>query len=156
VQSRDAECALSLIQSTAQTSGVLLAVLHRLQEEFGYIDEAAIPLIAETLNIPVAEAHVMVSVYQDVRMAPHGRVVLQVCRAESCQTMGCEVLIQHLENRLGIRLGEAAADATFIFRSVYCLGNCSSPPSIMLNDKVYSRVSPEVADFLADIIRGRP
>jgi formate dehydrogenase subunit gamma len=70
--------------------------------------------------------------------------------------MGCEQTIRHVENRLGIKLGETTDDGSFTIRAIYCLGMCASPPAAMLDGKLYGRVSPQVADFLIDLAQGRP
>ena len=80
-------------------------ILHALQEEFGYIDKAAVPLIAEALNISEAEVHGVISFYHDFRRTPPGRMFFKMCRAEACQSMGCERMIRHVENRLGAQAG---------------------------------------------------
>jgi formate dehydrogenase subunit gamma len=149
----DAERALSRIQELERLPGALLPVLHALQEEFGYIDKAAIPLIASALNLSHAEVHGVVSFYHDFRREPGGRHSLKVCRAESCQAMGCESMIRHLENRLGVKLGGTTEDRSISLEPVYCLGNCALSPAVMLDGKLYGRVSSEVADFLIDDAR---
>jgi formate dehydrogenase subunit gamma len=151
----DADRALSLIESSARLPGALLPILQELQEEFGYIDDAAVPLIASSLNISQAEVHGVISFYHDFRHAPPGRFTLQVCRAESCQAMGCERLVEHLERRLNVPMGETTPDGAFTLKTVYCLGNCALSPAMMLNDEPYGRVSPEVADFLIADARKR-
>lgn len=149
-QSWDADRALSRIQEFERLPGALLPILHALQEEFGYIDKAAIPLIAGALNISHAEVHGVVSFYHDFRREPGGRHTLKVCRAESCQAMGCDSMIRHLENRLGVKLGETTDDRSITLEPVYCLGNCALSPAVMLDGKLYGRVSSDVADFLID------
>lgn len=133
--------------------GALLPILHALQEEFGYIHEEAIPLVAEALNLSKADVHGVISFYHDFRKSPPGRHVLRICRAEACQSMGCERLIEHVEKRLGVSLGETTADRSFTVEAVYCLGNCALSPSAMLDGRPYGRVSPQVADFLIDSAR---
>jgi formate dehydrogenase subunit gamma len=151
----DAERAVSLINEHAHMPGALLPVLHALQDEFGYIDKAAIPLIASALNISKADVHGTISFYHDFRHEPPGRHTLHMCRAEACQSMGCDSVIEHVEKKLGARLGETTADGTFTLAPVYCLGNCALSPAVMLDGKPYGRVSPQVADFLIDGIRRR-
>src|SRR5438874_1033227 len=107
------------IRALQHLPGALLPILHSLQDEFGYIDDAMIPLVAEALNISHAEVHGVISFYHDFRRAPVGRHVLQVCRAESCQAMGCNSLIAHIEKSLGVKLGETTADWNFTLRPVY-------------------------------------
>ena len=106
----DADRALSRIQEFERLPGALLPILHALQEEFGYIDKAAIPLIAGALNLSQAEVHGVVSFYHDFRHEPGGRHTMKVCRAESCQAMGCPkssaisslaALVNHARLRFG-------------------------------------------------------
>jgi formate dehydrogenase subunit gamma len=149
----DSDRAIAKIREFEHLPGALLPMLHALQEEFGYIDSAIVPLVAETLNLSKAEVHGALSFYHDFRESPPGRHVLRICRAEACQSMGCEALVQHLEKRLGIRVGETTADGSFTLGAVYCLGNCALSPSAMLDGKPFGRVSPEVADFLIDSAR---
>jgi formate dehydrogenase subunit gamma len=144
---------LERIQGLQHMPGALLPILHALQEEFGYIDDAMIPLIAEGLNISHAEVHGVISFYHDFRRAPAGRHVLQICRAESCQSMGCNRLIEHVEKNLGVKMGETSADGNFTLRPVYCLGNCALSPAVMLDGQPYGRVSAAVADSLIENAR---
>jgi formate dehydrogenase subunit gamma len=149
-QGWDADRALSCIQEHAQMPGALLPILHALQDEFGYVDKAAVPLIADALNLSHAEVHGVISFYHDFRHTPPGRHVLKMCRAEACQSMGCESTIRHVQDRLGVKLGETTEDRSFTVEPVYCLGNCALSPAVMLDGKLYGRVSSEVADFLID------
>jgi formate dehydrogenase subunit gamma len=155
MQAWEPDRALSLIQDLQQLPGALLPILHALQEEFGYIDPAAVPLVADALNISKAEVHGVISFYHDFRHEPPGRHTLKMCRAESCQSMGCDRLIEHVEKRLGAKLGETTPDGSFTLDAIYCLGNCALSPAVMLDGKPYGRVSAQVADFLIDDVRRR-
>ena len=149
-QTWDADRALSRIQELERLPGALLPILHALQDQFGYVDKAAIPLIAGALNLSHAEVHGVISFYHDFRHEAPGRHVLKMCRAEACQSMGCESMIRHVENRLGVKLGETTEDGSLTVEPVYCLGNCALSPAVMLDGKLYGRVSSDVADFLID------
>jgi formate dehydrogenase subunit gamma len=149
----DAERALQLIEELEDTPRALLPILHALQDEFGYIDKAAVPLIARALNITKAEVYSTISFYHDFRNIPPGRHVLKMCRSEACQSMDCDKLIQHVENRLAIQLGQTTADGTFTVEQIYCLGLCSQPPAVMLDGRPYGRVTPQVVDSLLDDAR---
>src|SRR5579883_1391926 len=149
----DAERALSRIRELQNLPGALLPILHALQEEFGYIDQEAIPLVADALNLSKAEVHGVISFYHDFRKSPAGRHVLRICRAEACQAMGCESLVSHVEKRLGVKMGETTPDRSFTVEPVYCLGLCALSHSVMHDGQPYGRVSPQVADFLIDSAR---
>lgn len=126
----------------------LLPLLHALQEEFGYIHEQAVPLIAKALNVSQAEVHGVVSFYHDFRTGAPGAHILKLCRGEACQSMGCDATIQHVEQRLGIKLSETTADGCLTIEAVYCLGNCALSPAAMLDGQPYGRVNPSTADTL--------
>jgi formate dehydrogenase subunit gamma len=144
------ERALFLINEQVDLPGALLPILHALHDEFGYIDTAAIPLVAKALNITKAEVCGVISFYHDFRTSPPGRHILRICRAEACQAMGCDSLVGHVESRLGAKLGETTRDGGFTLEPVYCLGNCALSPSVMLDGKLYGRVSIKRADALID------
>jgi len=152
-QAWDRDRALVRIRELEHLPGALLPILHALHDEFGYVDAAAVPLIADTLNISDAEVHGVISFYHDFRQSPPGRHHLKLCRAEACQSMGCDRTIQHVENRLGIKLGETTIDGSLTVDPVYCLGLCALSPAAMLDGKPYGRVSPQIADYLIDSAR---
>ena len=154
-QNWDADRAQTRIQELEHIPGALLPILHALQEEFGYIHGEAVPLVAKALNISQAEVHGVISFYHDFRHSAPGRHVLKMCRAESCQSMGCEKTIGHVEKRLGVKLGDTTSDGSFTVEPVYCLGLCALSPAAMLDGEPYGRVTSEVADFLIDSARRR-
>ena len=128
--------------------GPLLPILHALQEEFGYIDGAAEPVIAEELNITRAEVHGVITFYHDFRREPAGRHVLKLCRAEACQAAGGDALVAHAEARLGVALGNTTADGRVTVEPVYCLGLCSVSPSAMIDGRIVARLDAKKLDAL--------
>jgi formate dehydrogenase subunit gamma len=150
MQAWDADRAQARIRELEHLPGALLPILQALQEDFGYIDPAATPLIAGALNISHAEVHGVISFYHHFRQKPAGRHTLWICRAESCQSMGCEKLVEHVEQRAGIKIGETTPDGSLTVEQVFCLGNCALSPAVLLDGQPYGRVSGNVADFLVD------
>ncbi len=142
------ERALALITERQHLPGAMLPMLHALQEEFGYVPSDAFPLLADALNISRAEVVGVVRFYHDFKEQPGGRHVLKLCRAESCQSMGCDALVGHIERSLGIELGETTNDGALTVEAVYCLGNCALSPAAMLDDRLYGRVNAAKADRL--------
>jgi len=144
----DRDVALARIGEHLNREGPLLPILHALQEEFGYIDAAAEPLIAEALNITRAEVHGVVTFYHDFRREPAGRHVLKLCRAEACQAAGGDPLAAHAETRLGVTMGTTAPDGSVTLEPVYCLGLCALAPSAMLDGRVVARLDQKRLDAL--------
>lgn len=142
-----------IIAGLKELPGASLPILHALQEQFGCIPPEAIPLVAQALLLSHAEVVGIISFYHDFRREPAGRHTLKVCRAEACQSMGCEALVEHLRGRLGIDVGETTPDGALTLETVYCLGNCALSPAVLLDGSLYGRVSPERADQLIDTVR---
>jgi formate dehydrogenase subunit gamma len=144
----DEEVAMARIRELQSLPGAMLPILNALQEEFGYVDDAAVPLIAEALNLSRAEVVGVAYFYHDYRHAAPGKHVLKVCRAEACQSMGAEALAEYLQSRLGVAIGETTLDGSITLENVYCLGNCALSPAVMLDGDLYGRMSSEAADRL--------
>ncbi len=149
----DAGHARGIVERLKSLPGAALPVLHALQEYFGYIHDDAIPLVAEALNLSKAEIVGVVHFYDDFRTSAPPTHVLQVCRAEACQAMGCDPLLAHVEELLGITVGETTADSSVELRTVYCLGNCAMSPAVMFDHRLYGRVTTARIDR---ILSGSP
>ena len=129
-------------------AGALLPVLHAVQAAFGHIDDAAVVVIADRLNLSRADVHGVLTFYHDFRRQPAGRTVLKICRAEACQAMGANALIAHAERRLATMMQTTRGDGAVSLEPVYCLGLCSAAPSAMLDGQVFARLSPQRLDVL--------
>ena len=128
--------------------GELLPVLHKIQDAVGYIPSAAIADIAGAFNPSRAEVHGVVTFYHHFRTQPPGQHQVQVCRAEACRSMGAEQLLQHAQQALACQLHGKSADGRFSLEPVYCLGQCATSPAIMIDEKVYAKVSTTRFDSL--------
>lgn len=126
----------------------LLEILHDVQSALGYVPEAVVPALAQALNLSRAEVHGVVTFYHDFRAKPAGRHVLKLCRAEACQSMGCETLVERAETHLGIACGETSADGRVTLEPIYCLGLCATAPSAMMDGRIVGRLTPERLDAL--------
>jgi NADH:ubiquinone oxidoreductase 24 kD subunit len=137
----NAERARAIVDNHQALRGALLPILHALQDEFGYVDGQATPLLADALNLSQADVHGVISFYHEFRRTRPGRHVVKVCVAEACQARGAESLVEHLRSRLGIGLGETSADGAFTLEAVYCLGNCALGPSAMVDGRLVGRLN---------------
>ena len=133
--------------------GPLLPILHDIQAEFGYVPKAALPILAEVLNISRAEVYGVVTFYHDFRAAPQGRHVLKLCRAEACQSMGGDALAATAKAALAVDWHGTTADGKVTLEPVFCLGLCACAPSAMLDGKVVGRVTAERLTKLIDGLR---
>jgi formate dehydrogenase subunit gamma len=139
-----------IVREHAERPGALLPILHAIQDSHGYVPEAAVPVIADHLNLSRAEVHGVISFYHLFRTSPPGSKTLYICRAEACQSMGSRALEEHVRHKLKIDYHETTSDGRISLEPVYCLGNCACSPAIMVDETVYGRVTAEQIDKLLD------
>jgi len=133
------EHAIAVCAAYGNAASELIEILHDIQDEAGFVAEETLPAIARALNLSRAEVHGVMSFYHDFRRAPAGRVKVQLCRAESCQSRGASALIEAFCARHDIALGQTSRDGTLTVEAVYCLGNCALSPAAMVNGRLLGR-----------------
>lgn len=144
----DAQRGAEIIAEYKSAEGPTMVILHALQHAFGYVPEAAIPMIASALNLSRAEVHGVFTFYHDFRHEPAGKHILKLCRAEACQSAGGDALAARAEAKLGISVGNTTADKRVTLEPVYCLGLCATAPSAMLDGRVVGRLNDARLDAL--------
>lgn len=120
--------------------GPLLPMLHAIQAEWGHVPQAAVPVLADVLNLGRAEVHGVISFYHDFRDHPAGRHILKICGAEACQSMGGAAMAAGVLDRLGVDWHGTTADGAVTVEPVYCLGLCACGPAAMLDGQLMGRV----------------
>jgi formate dehydrogenase subunit gamma len=144
-----------ILAQHAHLPGPLLPILHAVQDELGCIAPAHVARIASALNLSRAEVHGVISFYHYFRQHEPGRHIVHVCRAEACQAMRGEQTEQHAKHALGVDYGGTSADGVFTLEPAYCLGNCAAAPTVMIDEKLYGRVTPERLDVILNDWRNR-
>lgn len=117
--------------------GALMPVLHGVQDALGHVPSEAVGQIAQALNLSRAEVHGVITYYHHFRRARTRGPVLQVCRAESCRSVGGEALLQHAKAASGCEV-----------EAVYCLGLCAQSPAVMLQGQPRARMTIAKLDAL--------
>jgi len=141
----------SVLEVCARLKGLdapLMPILHGIQDSLGYVPRDAVAVIAGELNLSRAEVHGVVSFYHYFRQERPGRHVFHLCRAEACQSVGAVALEAHAKKSLGIGFHQTTADGAVSLEPVYCLGNCALGPSLMIDDRLQGRVTPQRFDEL--------
>src|SRR4051794_1124284 len=137
-----------IAQAPVHRPGPLLPVLHQVNDERGHVDQADVAVVADVLNLAVAEVHGVVTFYRDFRRAPAGRATLRICRAEACQSVGAEALAEHARTRLGVGFGETTSDGAISLAEVFCLGTGALGPAVQVNGTLRGRVAPARLDAI--------
>lgn len=136
-----------------QRRAALLPILHRVQEERGWISREAMEEVAGYLDVPPVEVQGVVSFYPMFRQEPGGRHEVWVCRNISCHLTGAEELLRAIEQRFGVKPGETSADGRFTLRAAQCLGACGYGPMMDVDGRYHEHLTPERA---VEILEGLP
>lgn len=128
--------------------GALLPILHDIQAQFGYVDPAVVPILAEELNLSRADVHGVISFYHDFRDSAAAGTHVRICRAEACQAAGADALVAHAKDTLGTDVGGTSPDRGATLDQVFCFGNCALGPTVEINGRLSGRVTPQRFDAL--------
>ncbi len=121
----------------------LLPILVDVNNYFGHIDSNAIVEVSKYTNVPIGEIHGVITFYSFLGQKKRGKTVIRLCRTISCDMAGKEQIVRVLEKELGIRFGETTEDGMFSLEYTNCIGMCSNPPAMLINDRAYGDLTPE-------------
>jgi len=139
-----------------QKSG-LLPILHLVQAEYGWVSPPAMDKVAEYLGIQSIEVYEVATFYTMYFMRPQGKYVLEVCRTGPCGIVGAEKIMDHIEEKLGVKEGEVTADGLFSWRGVECLAACGFGPVLQIGPEYtfYEKLTNESVDQLIGDLRSK-
>ncbi|MFH1680581.1 MAG: NAD(P)H-dependent oxidoreductase subunit E [Candidatus Eisenbacteria bacterium] len=129
---------------------LLLPVLWMAQRDFGWISPGAMELVAETCRTTPAHVYSLATFYTMFERERPIRYHIQVCNNLSCSLCGSEGILAHLEQRLGIKAGEATADGRFRLSAVECLASCGTGPAMQVNDAYHEKLTAAKVDALLE------
>lgn len=129
----------------------LLPILHIAQAEFGgWLSAPTMDYVASILNIQPIEVYEVASFYSMYNLKPVGKCLIEVCRTSSCWLCGAEDIIDHIEKKLNIKVGETTADGMFTLKAVECLGSCGTAPMMQVGADFHENLTTEKVDSLLD------
>jgi NADH:ubiquinone oxidoreductase subunit E len=121
----------------------LLPILQEVQRRHYRISDYCMQVIADLLDIHPVEVHSVVSFYSFLGASSQGQFVIRLCQTITCDMAGKRQVARQLENDLGIAFGETTADGKFSLCWANCLGMCDQGPALLVNDGIFTRVTPE-------------
>lgn len=127
----------------ATKQAALLPLMHEIQHEHGWITPQAIDEAAEFLGLTAAEVLDCVTFYEEFRLKPLGKYVVQVCRSISCELCGYRGVSERLQRKLGIVPGETTDDGRFTLQELECLGACDFAPCALVDGHLHKNITFE-------------
>ena len=148
---------ISLLRTRYPDSRSLtLPIMWMLQKREGYISDEAVYLIAQELDIPPIWVEEVRSWYSMFSQEKEGKYVLEVCNNISCSLLGSQEIIDHICEKLNIKVGETTKDGMFTLKIAECLGSCGTGPMMQVDDNYYEMLDTQKVDkILADLRNGK-
>jgi len=134
-----------LVEKYGQDRSALLPVLQEIQKKHNYVSDHAQQEVARLLGIHPVEVYSVVSFYAFLSSNPKGRNIVRLCQTIVCDMQGKAAVAKAIERELGIKFGETTKDKKITLEYVNCLGMCDQGPAMIVNDKVYTHLTPEKA-----------
>ena len=135
----------AIAELTGFNRSSLIPILQDVKHKYRCIDSYAMQLIADVLDIHPVEVYAVSTFFAFLSPELEGRYVFRLCRTLSCEFAGKQQVAKQLEEDLGVAFGETSADGTFSLKWANCMGMCDQGPAMLVNDKVYSQITPTKA-----------
>jgi NADH:ubiquinone oxidoreductase subunit E len=131
-----------ILTNYVKNGGNIITILQDVEETFGYIPEEAVNWFSKKLDIPASRFYGIATFYSQFHLKPRGKNVITVCTGTTCHVKGSKGLISSLKKRLNLHDGESTTgDGKFTIEHVACEGTCSMAPVVLINRKVYGKIS---------------
>ena len=134
---------LKSIKAHRGEAGALMPVLHDAQNIYGYLPAEVQTVIAEELNIPLAEVYGVATFYSQFSLTPKGKHQISVCLGTACYVKGSDKILEAIEKELRISCGECTPDKKFSIESCRCVGACGLAPVMIIDGEVYGKLKPD-------------
>lgn len=134
-----------LVENFGRDRSSLLSILQEIQKKHRYISEYAQQEVARQLDIHPVEVYSVISFYAFLNSEPKGRNIVRLCRTITCDMKDKESIEKAIERELGIKMGETTDDKKFTIEYANCLGLCDEGPAMAINERVYTKLTPEKA-----------
>lgn len=121
----------------------LIAVLHKIQDSVGYLPQNLMEEVAVRMRIPTAKIYGVATFYHMFHLEPEGKHCVNICLGTACYVKGAEKVMNAFKNYLKIDMNETTEDGLFTLKATRCIGTCGLAPVVMVDEKVYSKVTPD-------------
>ena len=141
---------LGCIEKCRGERGALMPVLHAAQNIYGYLPSEVQSVIAEELNIPLAEVYGVATFDSQFSLTPKGKHKISICLGTACYVKGSDKILEAVEHELRVRCGECTPDKKFSIESCRCVGACGLAPVMIIDGEVYGRLKPDDVKGILD------
>ena len=127
----------------------LLVLLEEAQSRFGYLPQELLAELANSLGISISDVYGVATFYSFFSIKPQGKNVIRICKSLPCYLKSSNLIIESVQQAIGIKPGETTPNGKFSFQLTNCIGACDRAPAMMINNEVYGDLTPEkIKDIL--------
>ncbi len=139
-----------LLEQNKGQSGNVMEVLQKTQNLYGFVPKQAIKRIAESLKVSENKVYGIVTFYSQFTLTPKAKYNIDICLGTACFVLGANDVLEHILQRLNLKLGQTSDDGKWIVTSCRCIGCCGIAPAITINGEVYGKLTVEKVDEILD------
>lgn len=144
-----------IIEHYGRKPASLIPIMQDVQEEFRYLPGELLTYVAAQIGVTKAKAYSVATFYENFSFEAKGKYVIKVCDGTACHVKKSMPVLEALNKKLGLSPKQKTTDdMMFTVETVSCLGACGLAPTMMVNDEVHPRMTPEAAEALIDELRG--
>lgn len=146
-----------IVQAHGTDQSALIPILQAIQEEYNYLPEEILTYVATVLGLSPATVYGVATFYAQFSLEPLGKYVIKVCDGTACHVRGSMPLYEAICRKVGLTGSgkKTTPDGLFTVETVSCLGACGLAPVLMINDKIYSQMTPEAVEVIIDTLVSR-
>lgn len=137
------ELVKSLADKYGRSRESLIPILQGVVTDHRFVSDEAMTEIARELDMAAAQVYGTATFYSFLDTVPRGKFVIRICRTITCAMKGKNLILQELEDLLKIKVGETTQNRKFSLLETNCLGWCHKGPVMLVNENVYTEVTPE-------------
>ncbi len=134
---------IDAVRRESQPESQLIAILHRVQGQYGWLNAAHLDAVAQLLQVPSATVSGVASFYHFFRTQPRGKFIINVCLGTACYVKGADRVAQRVISELGITWGETSKDGIFSLEAARCVGCCGLAPVVVIDGEVHGEVNAD-------------
>lgn len=147
---------IDLVKKKERPESYLIAILHKAQQLYGYLDKDVMNEIAFMMNIPTAHIWGVATFYHYFNLTPKGKHTIAICLGTACYVKGAGELLTALKEELKIDIGQTTEDRLFTLQEARCLGACGLAPVVMIDEKIHGEMTPPKVRALLETYRKQP
>lgn len=150
----DLEPVERIIEKVGNREKYIITIFQEIQEHYHYIPKEVFPILAKRLHVGEARLYSVATFYENFSLEPKGKYVIKVCDGTACHVRKSTPILEKLLKELALSgAGATTEDGLFTLETVSCLGACGVAPVMLVNDKVYTEMTPDKAMNVLNSIR---